>query len=203
MRVIERSFSDVLRHPNDVTADLDAGDVLLRRRDEPDLRLTLADRDAERSDVFRVLALSFRNLAVHSPGVGGAVSDSFAWSEFLPVRDRRLFLDEFSRTLIASADMDTYELLAQLVREWRATAEVYAQPGLAKVFVGRSRRLTVEPFRFLPGCELCRNVAKGSAASNVARLGLSIRNKRCGDWMGADLLGSVRERPSRMGEADY
>lgn len=132
MRVVERSFSDLLRHPNDVAADLDAGDVLLRRRDEPDLRLTLADRDAERTDVFRVLALSFRNLAVHSPGVlEGAVLDSFAWSEFLPLKDRRAFLDEFSRALIASADMDTYAHLAQVVREWRATAEVHAQPGLA------------------------------------------------------------------------
>jgi hypothetical protein len=133
MRVVERSFSDLLRHPNDVAADLDSGDVLLRRRDEPDLRLTLAIRDAERSDVFRVLALSFRNLAVHAPDVlDGAVLDSFAWSEFLPAMERRRFLDEFSRALIASADMDTYERLAQLVREWRATAEVHAQPGLAK-----------------------------------------------------------------------
>ena len=133
MRVVERSFSDLLRHPNDVAADLDAGDILLRRRNEPDLRLTLADRDAERSDVFRVLALSFRNLAVHSPAVlDSAVLDSFAWSEFLPPKDRRAFLDEFSRTLIASAEMDTYAHLAQVVREWRATAEIYAQPGLAK-----------------------------------------------------------------------
>jgi hypothetical protein len=133
MRIVERSFSDLLRHPNDVAADLDAGDVLLRRRDQPDLRLTLADRDAERSDVFRVLALSFRNLALHSPGVlDSAVLDSFAWSEFLPSKDRRAFLDEFSRTLIASAEMDTYAHLAQVVREWRATAEIYAHPGLAK-----------------------------------------------------------------------
>ena len=133
MRLVERSFSDLLRRPNDVASDLDSGDVLLRRRDEPDLRLTLADREAERSDVFRVLALSFRNLAVHSPGVlDGAVLDSFAWSEFLPPKDRRAFLDEFSRTLIASAEMDTYAYLAQVVREWRATAEIYTQPGLAK-----------------------------------------------------------------------
>ena len=133
MRVIERSFSDLLRHPNDVAADLDAGDVVLRRRDEPDLRLTLAERDAERADVFRVLAVSFRNLAVHSPGVlDGAVFDAFSWSEFLPVKHRRAFLDEFSRTLIASAEMETYERLAQVVREWKATAEIYAQPGLAR-----------------------------------------------------------------------
>jgi hypothetical protein len=133
MRVVERSFSDLLRHPNDVAADLVLGDVLLRRRDEPNLRLTLADRDAERSDVFRMLALSFRNLAMHSPTVlDGAILNSFAWSEFLPTKDRRAFLDEFSRTLLASAEMDTYGHLAQVVREWRATAEIHAQPGLAK-----------------------------------------------------------------------
>ena len=133
MRVVERSFSDLLRHPNDVAADLDVSDVLLRRRDEPDLRLTLAEREAERSDVFRILALSFRNLAVHAPTVlDGAVLDAFAWSEFLPAKDRRAFLDDFSRTLTASVEMDTYELLAQVVREWKATAEIHAQPSLAK-----------------------------------------------------------------------
>ena len=83
--------------------------------------------------MFRVLALSFRNLAAHTPGVlDGAVLDSFAWSEFLPPKDRRAFLDECSRTLIASAEMDMYAYLAQVVRAWRATAEIYAQPGLAK-----------------------------------------------------------------------
>ena len=83
--------------------------------------------------MFRVLAHSFRNLAVHSPGVlDSVVLDAFAWSEFLPAKDRRAFLDEFSRTLIASAEMDTYGQLAQVVREWRATAEIHAQPGLAK-----------------------------------------------------------------------
>lgn len=130
---MERSFSDLLRHPNDVAADLDAGDVLLRRRDEPDLRLTRADRDADRTEVFRVLAGSFRNLAVYSPKVlDSAVLDAFAWSEFLPVKDRRAFLDEFSRTLSASAEIDTYGQLAQVVREWRATAEVYAEPSPAR-----------------------------------------------------------------------
>lgn len=63
---------------------------------------------------------------------GPIMLDSFAWSEFLPPEDRRAFLDEFSQTLIASADRDTDVQLAQVVREWRATAEIYAQPGLAK-----------------------------------------------------------------------
>lgn len=63
---------------------------------------------------------------------GPIMPESFAWSEFLPPKDRRAFLDEFSRTLIASANMDTDGHLTQVVREWRATAEIYAHPGLAK-----------------------------------------------------------------------
>jgi hypothetical protein len=133
MRVVERSFSDLLRHPNDVAADLDHGDVLLRRRDEPDLRLTLAGRDAARTEAFRLLAGAFRNVAVHSPRVlDSAILEMFAWSEFLPSKDRKAFLDEFSRTLTASAEIDTYGQLAQVVREWKATAEIYADPTLAR-----------------------------------------------------------------------
>jgi hypothetical protein len=133
MRVVERSFSDLLRHPNDVAADLDTGDVLLRRRDEPDLLLGLAERDAERAAMFRALAVTFRSLATRMPSaLEEAVLDAFAWTEFLPLKDRHAFLEEFSRTLIASADMDTYERLVRVVREWRATAEVHAQPSLAK-----------------------------------------------------------------------
>ena len=130
---MERSFSDLLRHPNDVAADLDTGDVLLRRRNEPDLRLSRADREAERANVFQVLATSFRSLAVHSPKVfDAAVLEAFSWSAFLPVAERRAFVEEFSSALAASAAIDTYSRLAQVVREWRATAEVRADPALTR-----------------------------------------------------------------------
>jgi Family of unknown function (DUF6247) len=47
-------------------------------------------------------------------------------------RDRVAFVTEFSRVLAASADLDTYGELAQVVREWRATAEIHAGPVLAR-----------------------------------------------------------------------
>jgi hypothetical protein len=133
MRVIERQFSDLLRHPNDVTSDVEEGDVLLRRRDQPDLRLSRADRDVERAEAFTSLARAFRYLAVHHPGaLSGALSDAFPWVEFLPVNERRLFMDEFSRVVTAVAALDDYAPLTQLVSEWRATAEVHADPKLAR-----------------------------------------------------------------------
>jgi hypothetical protein len=133
MRVTERPFSDLLRRPKEVTDDLEEGDVLLRRRDEPDLRLSRADREAHRSEAFLALGRTLRNLAVHHRGaLDDALSDAFPWLEILSQRDRRLFLDEFSRMVAAAAAVDSYEPLSQLIQEWHATAEIHADPKLAR-----------------------------------------------------------------------
>ncbi|MHB1846755.1 MAG: DUF6247 family protein, partial [Deltaproteobacteria bacterium] len=74
-----------------------------------------------------------RNLAVHNwTALSEALADAFPWLEFLPAADRRLFLDEFSRLVTAAAAVDNYEPLTQLVREWRSTAEIHADPRLAR-----------------------------------------------------------------------
>lgn len=131
MRVIEHSFSDLLRAPNEVTGDVEEGDVLLRRRDEADLRLTLAEREDERAVAFAGLGRTLRNLAVHEPkAMREALADAFPWMEFLPAKDRAAFAAEFVRVLAGAADLDSYAPLSQLLREWRATAEVHADPKL-------------------------------------------------------------------------
>jgi len=133
MRVTERPFSDLLRHPKDVTVDVEQGDVVLRRRDAPDLRLTRADRDADRAAVFLALGRTLRNLAVHRPDVlDKALGDAFPWLEVLPPDDRATFVEEFTRVAVAAGDLDVYNPLSQLIREWRATAEVHADPDVAK-----------------------------------------------------------------------
>ncbi|MGH9223893.1 MAG: DUF6247 family protein [Acidimicrobiales bacterium] len=133
MRVTEHAFSDLLRHPKEVTDDVEDGDVLLRRRDEPDLRLSRADRESHRAEAFAALGRAIRNLAVHSPAaLGTALLDAFSWLHFLPKGDRALFLDEFSRVVTAAGAVDNYEPLTQLVHEWQATAEIHADPRLAR-----------------------------------------------------------------------
>jgi uncharacterized protein YcbK (DUF882 family) len=122
-----------LRHPKDVTDDVADGDVVLRRRDEPDLWLSRADREMERSEAFAMLARALRNLAVHSPGaVADALPEVFPWIGFLPAADQRRFVDEFSRTVTAAAELKNLSPLTQLLREWRATAEVHVDPKLAR-----------------------------------------------------------------------
>lgn len=133
MRVIERPFSEFLRQPNDVVAELADHDVLLRRRNAPPLRLSEADRDDERSEAFDALARLLRNLMAHSPsGLEQTVSDVFPWATFLSKRDRGAFVDELTTTLMAVAGMDNYAPVGQLLREWKATAEIHADPKLAR-----------------------------------------------------------------------
>ena len=133
MRVIERSFSDLLRHPGDVTGELERGDVLLRRRDEPDLRLTRADREEARTIAFDTAARAFRSIAVQHPeALTDALADMFPWVEFLPAHDLRVFADEFGRVAAGGSALDNYIPLVQLINEWRASAEILADPELAR-----------------------------------------------------------------------
>ena len=133
MRVIERPFSEFLRQPNDVVAELADHDVLLRRRNAPSLRLSEANRDDERSEAFEALARLLRNMMVHSPaGLEQTVADVFPWAMFLPQRDRVAFVNELTTTLVAVAGMDNFAPVGQLLREWKATAEIHADPKLAR-----------------------------------------------------------------------
>lgn len=107
--------------------------MLLRRRNEPDLRLSRADRDAHRAEAFSGLGRALRNLAVHNrPALIDALTDAYPWVEFLPSPDQAAFVEDFSRVVTAAAAVDNYEPLSQLVFEWRATAEVHADPELSR-----------------------------------------------------------------------
>jgi RimJ/RimL family protein N-acetyltransferase len=132
VRVIERQFSDFLRHPKDVARDVETSDVLLRRRDEPDLVLCRADRDEERTEAFEALSRTIRTLATQHPeALEAALDTSFAWTSFLSTEDRTLFVREFATVVVASCEINNYEPVGQFLREWRATAEIMASPSLA------------------------------------------------------------------------
>lgn len=133
MRVIERPFSEFLRQPNDVVAELGDHDVLLRRRNAPALRLSDADRDDQRSEAFEALGGLLRNLLRHSPdGIEQAVTDVFPWATFLPTDDRRAFANDLATVLSAVSSLDNFAPVGQLLREWKATAEIHADPELVR-----------------------------------------------------------------------
>lgn len=133
MRVVERSFSELLRQPNEVIAELADHDVVLRRRNAPALRLSQADRDEQRSEAFEVLARLLRNLAAHQPdALDAAIDEVFPWVAFLTTADRELFVEELTTTLAAATAVENLSPVAQLLREWRNTAEIHADPALAR-----------------------------------------------------------------------
>ncbi|MHB1501607.1 MAG: DUF6247 family protein [Candidatus Dormibacteria bacterium] len=132
MHVTEHPFSDLLRKPNDVVKNLAHGDVVLRRRGAPALRLTRVDRDEERAVAYAMIGRTLRNLAVgQSDALGQSLLDEFPWTSFLPGDDREQFVREFTRMVVAVAEVDNFAPLSQLVEEWRATAEIHSDPGLA------------------------------------------------------------------------
>jgi hypothetical protein len=133
VRVIERPFSEFLRQPNDVVAELDEHDVVLRRRNAPALRLSDASRDDARAEAYDTAARLLRNLLAHDrSGLAEALDEVFPWATLLPARDRAVFVDELGQTLVATSAIDNFAPLSQLLRDWRATAEIHADPALAR-----------------------------------------------------------------------
>lgn len=126
------TWSAFQRDAKAVADRADESDILLRRRDGPDLFLGSAERhDAMIESVgvlSRVLAAVLDDPTVRrqitAPG-------SLPWLRFLPNEDREQFATEFVETAAASADLGTLTPLAELIREWRNTALVHADPRLA------------------------------------------------------------------------
>ncbi len=79
-------------------------------------------------------ARALRNLLAHmDPQIAAAaLADEFSWADVLPQRDRAQFVTDFVRAFQASAEMGQWTLLAQTVREWKATAAVHADPELVE-----------------------------------------------------------------------
>ena len=59
-----------------------------------------------------------------------------SWVDVMPERDRRLFAEEMSRLMAEAAETDDFTLVQQVLREWRATADIHADPVLARRLSG-------------------------------------------------------------------
>lgn len=127
------TFSELLRTPNEVIGRLEAGDVVLTRRDAEPLRLSLAGPAAAASGTLDALAQLIASsldeemcdrLVQH-------LIEPFPWIEFLPVNARREFVADFLRTTRACAAVARFDRLTTLLAAWRGTAEAYADPHLS------------------------------------------------------------------------
>lgn len=131
--VVERNFSELLRASGEVLREAERRDVLLRRRDGADMMLVEAEREGGLRDALAMSVQILGAIVVHKLSPDDLVerlADVAPWTSFLPLAAREEFLVEFLRTSMACRDMEGYEPLAQMLREWRATAAVYADPHL-------------------------------------------------------------------------
>ena len=131
----EVNLSDLLNKPKATLARLASNRrLLLRRRDDEDLVLTTAERAAQDTAVVRDTTRLFAEMMRRDPAVMTLAVEVlpaiFPWVRHLPDDARREFAAEWLATLSAAADMDNNAAVEVVVAEWRATAEIYADPVL-------------------------------------------------------------------------
>jgi hypothetical protein len=129
----EVQWSQLQRDPKSVAALADEGDVRVRHRDGADLLLTREDRVLSASEGSVAAARALRNVLAHLPHdvAAKALLDEFPWVDVLPEDEKAEFVTDFARAFQASAELGEWSVLAQVVREWRSTAMIHADPTLA------------------------------------------------------------------------
>ncbi|SNT07705.1 hypothetical protein SAMN05421812_10359 [Asanoa hainanensis] len=116
-----------------MAALVDTSDVRIRRRDGATLLLTREDRMDGAAEGAIAAARTLRGvLAQLAPDQALEVlSEEFPWLALLPETDATLFVRDFGKAAQISAELGQWTVLAQALREWKATAAVYANPTLA------------------------------------------------------------------------
>lgn len=128
------TFSEFLREPKRVIRQLDkAARVVIERRDADDLVLMNAARAEADSEGVEIVAhvLAKALSRVPSEIFAHALEERLPWVRFLPPAERETFTREFLATAEASGAAGNTAALAQLIHEWKATAEVWSDPKLA------------------------------------------------------------------------
>jgi len=132
--VQEVQWSDLARDPKGVAALADNGDVRVTRRDGGNLLLIREDRAAAAGAAGVTLARALRTLIVHmqTDEIADGLVGEFPWLRYLPKGDLVQFIKDFVRGALAAAELEQWEVLDRIVREWKATAAIHADPTLAR-----------------------------------------------------------------------
>jgi hypothetical protein len=127
------NWSDVQRDSKAVAKAVDAnGEITLIRRGEPDLTLMRADRRSDVREAGKTTTRLLRELlpTLDLPHAVSILTRIYSWLTFLPADAQAQFVKEYITTLNACADLDIWIPLARVIREWKATAAIHADPVL-------------------------------------------------------------------------
>jgi hypothetical protein len=115
MAVKELTLSEFLQHSGSVLPELEAGEVVLRRRDGDDLVLMTRRHNLALTDIARAFfALS--------TGEAHAVEAIFPWLAFLSATDREECIRELREVGAAALETGRLGRLAETLYAWKATA---------------------------------------------------------------------------------
>jgi hypothetical protein len=127
-------FTEFIQRPTAATGRLATVRALrLRRRDAEDLVVMQAARAEQESEILYLTARLLAALIRHDDGhalIRKVLVEILPWARFLPPADREVLITEFTETAEAAASIDNVAPIAQLLIEWRHTAEVHADPEL-------------------------------------------------------------------------
>jgi hypothetical protein len=128
------TLTDFLRQPKPILKKLAKEDVVLRRRGETSLRLSLDTRTAASSTGIEIAANLLADL-VRVPQVPDSLARllaaRFPWMKFLAKDARQAFVHEFIETVQACASVGNSAALDEVIAAWKSTAAIYADPKLA------------------------------------------------------------------------
>jgi hypothetical protein len=132
------AFSELINKPVATLAGLvqsRSRTLRLRRRGDEDLILVVAanyeqDRTVMHAAV-RIIAALARRDDPSAATLFAVLDEVFPWVHFLPPADQRQFAIELVQTLRAADSIDNLTPVAQLITEWRHTAEAWADPQVA------------------------------------------------------------------------
>jgi hypothetical protein len=120
-----------------LTAAEESDDVLVleQRSDRPTWILETEHRAHATSEATGFLALALSAVARDSSladKFADALVEALPWVRFLPDSDRATFIEEATDMLHACASLGRYTAFADLIEEWKATAEIWSDPELAQ-----------------------------------------------------------------------
>ncbi|MEV0337927.1 hypothetical protein AB0H49_02780 [Nocardia sp. NPDC050713] len=130
-------FSDLIRKQTSVFPALENADVILERRDAENLVLSRSERFEAKDTAVRLLARTIAIIAKSNRGLAEEVfAEELPWLKWLPETGRSEAVTELLDHLIAGADTGLFTPFARDLIAWQHTAEIYAQPELARQLAG-------------------------------------------------------------------
>jgi len=112
-------------------------DVILERRDEENLVLMRAERFDAAATGLRIAARSLAMLARRQRDLAEELlAEELPWLTWLPEAERHICVRDLLADLVAGADTGLLLPFARNLISWRATAEAWSDPTLARDLQG-------------------------------------------------------------------